>query len=358
MPRKVKGLRRHGAGWQTYCRVNGEFLSESWPLDTPTSEMTTWLRTQRATSTRMRPATRGSFEADAKAYLQRVTAMPTYKDRVRDIGLWVAIFRGRRRRTITSAEIRGQRDVWLTEDYAGATVNHRLYALSNLWTVLDGRRAPNPVSEVPDAPVADPEPRAVPYPLIRDILDALPDRGHTPTRGETIPAHSKTKARLRVMAWTGLTNIELAHLEPRDWDEVGGTLFVRSRKKGTGGRSRIIPIGHEARQALTAFDAAGAWGEFRQSGIYEAFKRACRQVAAREDTPESVRRVLLELRPYDIRHSHATELYRVSGDVHAAAIILGHGSKKTTARYINGAVDERVKKAMRAFERSTRVRTA
>lgn len=353
MSRKVKGVRRHGRGWQTFCRVNGEYLTESWALDTPTSEMTAWLRTQRATSTRSTRTPRGTFDADAATYLQRVTAMPSYRDRVRDIGLWLELFRGRRRRTITSAEIRGQRDQWLTEGYAGSTVNHRLYALSNLWTVLDGRRAPNPVRDVPDATVADPEPRAVSYPLIREILDALPDRGYAATRGTKVPPHSKTKARLRVMAWTGLTNVELAHLQPRDWDEVAHTLFVRSRRKGAGGRSRTIPLGHEAREALAAFADADAWGAFGQSGIWASFRRACDAVAAREQTPEPVRLVLATLRPYDFRHSHATQLYRVSGDSHAASIVLGHASRKTIDRYIKGGVDERVKKAMQAFERST-----
>jgi site-specific recombinase XerD len=354
MPRKIKGIRRHGAGWQTYCRVNGEFRCETWPLDTPIADMTAWLREQRAQSTRSTSAPRGTFEADATRYLAQVTALVSYRDRVNDITRWVELFRGRRRRTITSAEIRGQRDAWLTAGVAGSTVNHRLYALSNLWTVLDGRRAPNPVREVPDAPVADPEPRAVPYSLVRRILAALPDRGYTPVRGQRIPDSSKTKARLRVMAWTGLTNVELKHLQPRDWDDVAGTLFVRSRRKGRqGGVSRVIPIGAEARAALLAFDRADAWGHFDQSGVYMAFKRACAKIAAAPETTDAQRRILAELRPYDIRHSHATELYRVSGDSHAASIVLGHRSRKTIERYINGAVAERVTKAMQAFEQAT-----
>jgi integrase len=331
------------------------FLSEMFPLSTPIAEMQDWRRDQRQLH-KTAPLEPGTFEADAKRYLSRVKAMPSYTDRARDIQLWVDVFRGRRRRTIRPDEIRGVRDAWLLAEFAGSTVNHRLRALSNLWTVLDGRRAPNPVREVPEADEPDITPRAIPYALVRAILDALPDRGHA-AKGDPIPDVSKTKARLRVMAWTGLTHVELAALERKDWDDVASTLFVKSRRKGTGGKSRTIPLTRDGRAALKAFDEADAWGSFSRSSLHASFRRACMVIANQRKTPKAVRAALLQLRPYDIRHSHATALYRASGDAHAAAEILGHRSRQTTARYINAAVAERVVKAVKAFEKASRQKT-
>lgn len=353
MPRKIRGIRKHGKGFQAYVRVNGQFRSESFDLKTPLKEMQQWIADQREPRTAKAPS--GTFAGDAATYLEKIAAMPSLSDRTYDIHLWVAAFGSKRRRSITSADIRGYRDAWLADGYAASTVNHRLRALSNLWTVLDGRRAPNPVREVPEAQEPDPSPRGISYALVRAILEQLPDRGYA-KKGETRPAVSQTKARLRVMAWTGLTHVELGRLQRRDWDDVAGTLFVQRRGKGGGGASRTIPLTKEGRDAMKAYDRAGAWGPFQRSAVYQSFRRACGVVAGKKTTTSDEKRLLADLRPYDFRHAHATQLYRASGDAHAAAFILGHRSDKTSGRYVKAAVTERVQRAVRQFERSTRKR--
>lgn len=47
MPRKLKGIRRKRAGWQSYVRVNGHVYSKMWPLATPRQEMRDWLDEER-----------------------------------------------------------------------------------------------------------------------------------------------------------------------------------------------------------------------------------------------------------------------------------------------------------------------
>ena len=112
--------------------------------------------------------------------LRAVQALPTFKTRKNDIERWIAIFGTRQRDTITSTEIRGQRDTWMKQPrakdkppYAASTINHWLRALSNLWTVLDGRRAPNPVRDVPEVIEPDPLPRALSFTTIDAILDHM-----------------------------------------------------------------------------------------------------------------------------------------------------------------------------------------
>jgi hypothetical protein len=77
-----------------------------------------------------------------------VKALPTFTEREQHIEEWVEYFGARRRRKITPDLIAVRRDQLLAEGYAAGSVNKRLRALSNLWTRLDGRRAPNPVLEV------------------------------------------------------------------------------------------------------------------------------------------------------------------------------------------------------------------
>lgn len=338
MARKIKGLRRHGAGWQTFARVNGEFRSQTWALDTPQAEMSAWLRTQRAGKTTAHTASRHTFEADALAYLKKVAALPTITQRTKHLQLWMECFRGERRAKITSAAIRAQRDRWLLEGLAPHTVNLRLRALSNLWTVLDGRRAPNPVRDVPEALEPDPEPRSVPYALALRVVDTI----HAP----------KERAQALLMLALGLTPVELSRLSSRHWED--GTLFVQGRRKGQGGASRLIPLSDAATVALEMFDRADGWECLPSKQFYRLFRKACERVARDPLTIEpSLRERLRRLSAYDLRHTYATALYRISGDAHAAASILGHRSKQTTARYIASALQERMTAAVAALVRDS-----
>lgn len=334
MPRKTRGIRRHGAGLQTFCRVNGEFRSQSWPPDTPISEMSAWLRTQRAGKTTERTVSRGTFEHDALTYLQKVAALPTIDERTRHLQLWMETFRGQRRSKISSSAIRMQRDAWLVAGLAPHTVNLRLRALSNLWTVLDGRRAPNPVRDVPEALEPDPEPRSIPYWLAQRVVSAMHARFE--------------QAQADVMLTLGLTPVELSRLASRHWQDR--TLFVQGRRKGAGGASRIIPLSPDAERALKAFDELDGWETMPSKQFYRVFRKACVRASHPLTIDASLRERLTRLSAYDLRHTYATALYRISGDAHAAAHILGHRSKHTTARYIQAALQERMSLAVGSLE--------
>jgi integrase len=302
--------------------------------------MTGWLRAQRAEKSDRPRLARGTFDADAIAYLEKVEALPTYKQRKQHITLWAACFAGRRRRKITSGEIRAQRERWLLEGLAPHTVNLRLRALSNLWTVLDGRRAPNPVRDVPEAVEPDPEPRSIPYWLATRIVEALPARAVL------------ERAQAHVMIATGLTPVELSRLASRHWHADDRLLFVQGRRKGQGGATRLIPLSEDAIAALTQLDAAAGWERLPSKQFYRVFRRACERTADDPLTIDAMLRGRLRvLTAYDLRHTYATALYRISGDAHAAAQMLGHRSKQTTARYIQAALQERMTLAVSSLER-------
>jgi integrase len=362
----MKGKRRHGTGWQVRVSVAGAGRScTQFPLEATEQEMQAWQEDERyrllliARRHRRDGTQAGTFAADAKRYLKAVAAMRDIKNRRKDIALWVQEFGPRRRHSITADEIRAVRDRWLTvgpkhvyrkatrdraaywepleKPLAGSTVNHRLRALSNLWTVLDGRRAPNPVREVPEADETPELPRAIDYETITRILEALPDRGR-PERHQKRSTVSLTKLRLRVMAWTGLPPAELMRLTAEHVDLERGAVLIEPRQKGKGVEPARLPLLPQAVEAFRDFAAANAWGKFSTSSVRQSFIRATRNISPAGG-----------LRPYDLRHSFGTQVFLSTGSLHAVGELLRHADKRTSRRYTLAAVDPVLRSALAAW---------
>lgn len=349
------GIRRHGAGYQTVVKVRGERAYAQWPLDTPLREMLEWQK-DAAADLRVRLPTvcAGTFSADVAKYLKlpAVKAMPTYAEREQHLHEWEIVFAGMRRRTVKAHHIEAQRDVWLTtpralhEDgtirlgpYSAAAVNKRLRALSNLWTRLDGRRAPNPVIEVDECEEPDPVARGLPYDVVEAILAAIPEtaigvkKDGTRTRGKGLLRPSQTKARLRVIAYTGLAHAQLKLLTRADVDLEAATLRVIARRKGKKKRRAqdrpipvLLPLIPQAIDAFKAFDALNCWGPFSNSSMWKAFQRACETIGIEGITP------------YDFRHTFLSIVYAETHDLRVTGAFGGHRSERTTKRYTMSAV--------------------
>jgi integrase len=347
------GIRSHGRGWQAWVSVRRARDSKTFPPDTSPELMQAWRDQRRAELVleKGRKPSSGTFAHDAIRYLQAVKALPTFQERQFHILEWVQVFGVLPRHRITPADIRRQRDLWLTTPrkvkgkmlppLAPNTVNKRLRALSNLWTVLDGKRAENPVREVPEALEAHAPPRAIPYPLIERILNALPDLGRAP-KGEKRPTASQTKARLLVMAWTGLPPKVIGQIRPEDVQPADGTVRVWGRQKGTGTRGAILPLLPEALEAFQLMADTHAWGPYSASSVRKSFARACAKVKGelvKEGVPVGQAGVLDTLRPYDLRHSFATVALRQSGNLRGVSRLLLHADLRTTLRYTEAAVD-------------------
>jgi integrase len=340
------GIERHGHGYRASvsCGRGRPAVRQHFPVETPPAKMQEWRADTKASLrlTRKQRASKGTFEADARRYLRAVTALTTYKTRAKDIERWIAVFGTRRRDTISAADIREQRDVWITTPrgyrkaddgtlepyfYASSTINHWLRALSNLWTVLDGKRAPNPVREVPECIEPDARPRAISAELIDQIIDTVSDRGR-PKKGEKNTSVALTKLRLRVLATTGLTYAQLGRLTRDDVDLKAGTMFVRRREKGKGAKPRCLPLLPDAIEAFTALDAAKGWGRFSGASVRKSFVLAMKKLGVTGP------------RVYDLRHSIGTQIFRATRSLKAVRDLLSHQSERTAARYALGGVDE------------------
>ena len=361
MPRREPGQRRLPSGkWQVFVRVKapGEtrsrFLSTTFPADSLVTDRRRWrerVRLDARVGSALTQLGETTFAEDADRYLESVAALPTIQQRRQHIQEWVVLFAHRPRVSIRPHEIRAQRDRWLTEPrtdrqgrprppYAPSSVNHRLRALSNLWRVLDGRHAPNPVRDVPEAEEEEDAPRALPYPVIAAILDAMPDRSR-PVKGQPLARGSRTRARLTVMAWTGLAHSQLMRLRPEDVDWASPSIWVRGRRKGRVGMERKgqrKPITEEAVDALRRFDELDCWGPFSKDSMRKSLRLACQKVEA-ICKADGIDLDLSRVRPYDFRHSYATAILAATHDLRTTQRLMLHRSARTTERYARAAVD-------------------
>jgi integrase len=316
MSKRTPGVRRKGNRWEVNVRVNGELHARTFPLDTPMSNMQNWRLAQRS-----RAPVSGSLSAAITDYLATVTHMPSYADRKRDLETWAATLGGNRPRSaITTQEIDAALSGWLSQGYSPTTVLHRRTALLHLYNRLDGKDVPNPVkrSQRPQEP--PPEPRHIPPQAIRRILAAI--------------THPPTRARLAVMATTGLPHKQIGQLTKEMWH--GQTLQIPARQKGKGAPARLLQLSPQAVSALKQLDRLKAWGPFDRFNYRRAFRAAC----AKCGYP-------VTWRPYDVRHSVATWLYQATGDLATVGRLMGHRSQKTTARYAMTANAELDRAAMR-----------
>lgn len=252
---------------------------------------------------RPKKSMRGTFAADAEDYLRAVGAMPTFSDRKRDIHAWVDVIGHKPRWAITPEIVRAQLTAWKQTGLANNTVNHRRTALSHLFTVLDGKSAYNPVKEVPPFPLPPPIRRGLPMAVVMRVLKQI--------RGP------KTRARLEVLAWTGLRPSELMRLTPELVNTKAGIALVPTAK---GGPPREIAFGL-ARPAWKKLIAADALGEFSVQSTRKSLHRACRAAG------------VPPFRVYDLRHSFLSALRKSGADLSDVQSQAGHSDIALTRRY-------------------------
>ncbi len=338
-----KGIRRTARGWRVYGRVNGQFFSKSFPFETAIKVLKDWRHDQRTTIRARQLAAdpdrppSGTLAGDAAAYLALVTEMPSIDQRTYDIACWVTALGGDRpRRSVTARELTTVLNGWKAGGLAPGTCNRRRTALMHLWHRLDGKSAPNPLRDVPRFREPDALPRGRSYAVLAQIFAAM------------VP--SKTRARLKAIAYVGIAHSELKRVvRTQDWNRQAGTLVIRGRQKGAGTPTRVIKLTALGTAALRELDQQHAWGRFSNASLGRRWHAAIARL--RQDVSD-----VPDIRPYDLRHSLGTEIYRLTGDLKAVKEYLGHASLKTSERYMHAAVAQGVARAAAAFNQAHRPR--
>ena len=226
--RIATGIRRLRTRYQAYVRVNGRLHTKSFARATPLKKMQAW-RTRTRLEYEPRAGAEGTLAGNVEEYLTRVRAMRTFEERRYHLELWVGALGGHRPRlTISPGEIDRVMQRWLREGLSPNSVKNRRTALLHLWNTLDGRDAQNPVraSQRPSDDTI--EARAIPYADIVKIFEHM--------------RPSKTRARLKVIAWTGLPHVLIKEVRPSHIMWKTKQLRTTPRHKGRGANAIIIPL--------------------------------------------------------------------------------------------------------------------
>lgn len=334
---------RKRVGLRAQVRVRGVlYNSPRWGPDTAVSVAKAW-QDERRVEARKQPApaptSTSGFAADAKTYLAAVKAMASYSDRERDIEAWTAVFGHTPRELITAADIQAQLAKWRQggakdgKPLAASTVNHRRTALSHLYRTLDGKGARNPVAQIPKYREPDAEDRSLDDETVQAIFDAMDD--------------TLTKARLMVIAYTGLPHVQIGRLTAKHFDLDAGVMTPPRRHKGGGSRLAAVPLTQNGVLALAALVRHDGVGKpFSNSSLHKSFRLACQKVQ------NETGRDLSDATPYDLRHSFGARLYRATGDQRAVQAMLQHARIDTTHRYTLGGVDARLRAVVDAVDRA------
>jgi integrase/recombinase XerC/integrase/recombinase XerD len=215
---------------------------------------------------------------------------------------------------------------------APATIARRLAALRGLFRcqMEAGARADNPAELLssPKRPMR--LPRVLKAGEVATLLDSIP---------AATPLELRDRALFELAYACGLRAEELVTLDVEALDFDAETVRV----EGKGGKTRLVPVGEHARQALEAYIARArpllqeARGEpalfLSKSGrrLSTSDVRRRLTVWARRAVGRSP--ALAQAHPHALRHSFATHLLDGGADLRAIQELLGHATISTTQVY-------------------------
>ncbi len=278
------------------------------PLDARLNAYLDHLRVER----RMSPHTLSNYARDLHALRDWMSAQ--------SIAGWSALGNEQLRGFVAAEHRRG---------LGASSLQRRLSACRSFfsWLLKHGEIKANPAAGL-RAPKA---PRKLPQVLDPDEMTRLVEVPTDDALGK------RDRALLELMYSSGLRLAETCALCWRDLDLADGVVRVL----GKGSKTRIVPVGRHAREALTAWRVeSSVQGE-------AAHADAMRPVfPGRGGNPISPRAIQLRLRqlaqqqgiwkrvhPHLLRHSFASHVLESSGDLRGVQELLGHADIATTQIY-------------------------
>lgn len=326
--RLPRGITKRKEGWRIFVQVDGRIFTKRFKPSTPQSLVETALiRARQRMPAGRQSLAEGTLAADVQRYLAAYFRDGAGKDeRARHLRLWTeAIGADVWRSDVTREDVSRILHGWRSAGLAADTCNKRRAALLAFYNGLEGKGGTNPVRDVPKFRAAAPLPRGLTYKQIVKALKKLPK--------------CRTRARLKVMAFTGARPIQVRRLSPDDWDEQAQTLILHATEKGHGTKPHCVPLSAQAQAALREFENTDAWGSFSLAPMGRMWKAAVKAAGITEP-----------VRVYDLRHSFGTAIYRSTGDLRITKELLGHASFAMTERYTLSAIPDRQRVAIAAFE--------
>jgi integrase/recombinase XerC len=252
------------------------------------------------------------------AYRRDLTELAAFCER-RAIAGWTAVEHAHLRTFAAAAHAAGT---------APRSIQRRLSAVRTFYEFLlrEGHGALNPARGV----LAPKSKKRLPDALDADQMARLLNF----RADDTLSA--RDKAIMELFYSSGLRLAELVSLDLHSIDLKDRTLRV----VGKGGKSRIVPVGRFAVDALRAWLAArAAWIRGTPDGGQPVFvgragrRLSARAVQLRVDLWARRRGLAVHVHPHMFRHSFATHLLESSGNLRGVQELLGHADIGTTQIY-------------------------
>lgn len=229
---------------------------------------------------------------------------------------------------VVTRDLRRYAAVLSERDAVAATVARKLAALRAFYHTLreHGHVAQNPVDLVPSPK----RPRSLPKVLRPDELAALLDRIPAST-----PLEQRDRALFEIAYACGLRAEELVNLNVPSVDFDSEQLRV----EGKGGKTRLVPAGELALQAVARYleraRPALASGDGDPALFLSKSGRRLSTSDVRRRLRVWARQAAIQggISPHALRHSFATHLLDGGADLRAIQELLGHASISTTQIY-------------------------
>lgn len=265
-------------------------------------------------STRYTPAT-------LKSYRQSLQALLTYLD---EQHLPVKLVK--RQQMSDFMLLRIERDA-LSE----RSLQHELTVLRQwfAWLLANGQIIVNPTLSLR----MQRKPRPLPKILDTDTISQLLDQP-APKEANAARLWQRDKAMFELLYGSGLRVSELVGLNLADIDPSG----QRVRVQGKGGKTRIVPLGIKAWQAMQAYLPLRAlWCQPDDPAVFiserQGTRLTTRSVQLRIKQQAKRAGIAQDLYPHLLRHCFASHLLSGSGDLRGVQELLGHSDISTTQLY-------------------------
>jgi integrase/recombinase XerD len=208
-------------------------------------------------------------------------------------------------------------------------INHRKGDLSVLFLFDEGRAMPRPKK-------------------LPETLNAAEHQALLAAPRRRAPTGHRDLCLITLMLNAGLRASEALHLRARDIDWTSGQMMVR---EGKGKKDRSLWLNEADLDLLRSWKSrrpiAGEllFTTLRGTPIKDRDLRAMVKRRARKVG------IIKDVHPHMLRHTFATDLYRVTKDIRLVQKTLGHADLSTTMIYTH-LVDDDVAHAMRTFRQS------